>query len=201
MGKILSKIEGERFPDLKSIQYYSVIFEEGVDISSIKEGEIIWQLFWAKDNKENEYTKVPTTTSVQKNGKTVTYQFFQNLLNKNLQLQATYKGETVPLRITPKSDGKEKIIDVFFLDVEYKIREKDNLKYVNNFNLQIFTINMLGKKVDFIIYDIVNGEEKEVYKSPTCLEIIQKKWSCKNQTSNYINTFYANKCTKGYVCK
>ena len=189
MGKILSGIDGERFPDLKTIQKYSIIFANAVDVSSVKEEEIIWQLYWAKDNKENEYTKVPSSTSVQKKGKMVTYQFYENLLNKNLQVQATYKEETVQLRITPKSDGKEKIIDVFFLDLEYKIREKDNLKYINNVNLQIFTLNMLGKKVDFKIYDIVNGEEKEVYKSPSSLEIIQKNGVVKTKQTIMLTPF------------
>jgi hypothetical protein len=189
MGKILSGINGERFPDLKTIQNYSIIFEEGVDVSSVNEVEIIWQLYWAKDNKENEYTKVPSSTSVQKKGKMVTYQFYENLLNKNLQVQATYKEETIQLRITPKSDGTEKIIDTFFLDVEYKVREKDNLKYINNFNLQIFTLNMLGKKLDFKIYDIVNGEEKEVYKSPTSLEIIQKNGVVKTKQAIMLTPF------------
>ncbi len=189
MGKIINGIDGERFPDLKTNQKYSIIFAEGVDISSVKEDEIIWQLYWAKDNKENEYTKVPTTTSKQKKGTTVTYQFYENLLNKNLQVQATYRDETIALRITPKSDGTEKIIDVFFLDVEYKIREKDNLKYINNFNLQIFTLNMFGKKVDFKIYDIVNGEEKEVYKSTTSLEIIQKNGVVKTKQAIMLTPF------------
>jgi hypothetical protein len=189
MGKILNGIDGERFPDLKTIQNYSIIFAEGTDISSVKEDEIIWQLYWAKDNQENEYTKVPTTTSKQKKGRMVTYQFYENLLNKNLQVQATYKEETVQLRITPKSDGTEKIIDVFFLDVEYKIREKDNLKYINNLNLQIFTLNMLGKKIDFKIYDIVNGEEKDVYKNLTSLEIIQKNGVVKTKQSIMLTPF------------
>lgn len=189
MGNVLSGIDGERFPDLKTIQNYSIIFAQGADISSIQEDEIIWQLYWAKDNKENEYTKVPSSTSVQKKGKMVTYQFYENLLNKNLQLKATYKGETELLRITPKSDVKEKIIDVFFLDVEYKIREKDNLKYIENLNLQIFTLNMLGKKVDFKIYDILNGEEKEVFKSPTSLEIIQKNGVVKTKQAIMLTPF------------
>jgi len=189
MGKFLSGIEGERFPDLKTIQNYSIIFAEGADVSSIKEDDIIWQLYWAKDNKENEYTKVPTSASKEKKGRMVTYQFYENLLNKNLQVKATYKEETVQLRITPKSDGDEKIIDVFFLDVEYKVREKDNLKYINNFNLQIYTLNMLGKKVDFKIYDIVNGEEKEVYKSPVSLEIIQKNGVVKTKQAIMLTPF------------
>lgn len=196
MGKFLSGIDGERFPDLENKQPYSIKFTERIDTSFINDNEIIWQLYWAKDHKENEYTKVPASTSIQKKGRVVSYQFYENLVNKNLQLQATYKDETVQLHITPKSDGKEKIIDLFFLDVEYKIREKDNLKYMNTVNLQIYTLNMLGKYVDFKIYDIVNGEEKEVYKSEKPLKIEQKNGIVKTKQSIILTPFMSMKAQK-----
>jgi len=172
MGKILKGIDGERFPIIGNVQEYNVTFMENADIASVKEEEIIWQLYWS--NEDSKYEKVPAATSKPKNGVETTYKFLQNLLNKNLQLKASYKDETVELHITPQSNGEVKIIDVFFLDVEYKAQDKDNLKYLNSLNLQIYTLNMLGKNVDFKIYDTVNGEEKEVYKSEKSLQIIQK---------------------------
>lgn len=181
MGKILKGIDGERFPIIGNVQKYNVTFVENADTTSIKEEEIVWQLYWS--NEDSKYEKVPAATSKPKIGEITTYKFLQNLLNKNLQLKATYKDETVELHITPQSNGEEKIIDVFFLNVEYKSQDKDNLKYLNSLNLQIYTLNMLGKSLDFKIYDTINGEEKEVYKSATSLQIIQNNGIVKTKQS------------------
>ncbi|MEN4761810.1 hypothetical protein ABEG63_15870 [Chryseobacterium sp. C39-AII1] len=180
MGKILSGIKGERFPLIgKQAQKYSVTFDESVDIGTINDDEILWQIYAA--NEYDEYEKVPF--SGQKKGRLTTYTFLEKLLNKNLQLQATYKNETVELHITPQANGEIKIIDVFFLDVEYKIREKDNLKYMNSVNLQIYTLNMLDKYVDFKIFGTLNGIEKELYKSDQPLKIEQKNGIVKTKKS------------------
>ncbi|WP_312392694.1 hypothetical protein [Chryseobacterium sp.] len=180
MGKILNGIKGERFPLIgKQAQKYSVTFDESVDIGTINDDEILWQIYAA--NEYDKYEKVPF--SGQKKGKLTTYTFFQKLLNKNLQLQATYKNETVELHITPQANGEIKIIDVFFLDIEYKIREKDNLKYMNSVNLQIYTLNMLDKYVDFKIFGTLNGTEKELYKSDQPLKIEQKNGIVKTKKS------------------
>ncbi|WP_267404183.1 MULTISPECIES: hypothetical protein [unclassified Chryseobacterium] len=180
MGKILSGIKGERFPLIgKQAQKYSVTFDESADIGTINDDEILWQIYAA--NEYDKYEKVPF--SGQKKGKLTTYTFFQKLLNKNLQLQATYKNETVELHITPQENGEIKIIDVFFLDIEYKIREKDNLKYMNSVNLQIYTLNMLDKYVDFKIFGTLNGTEKELYKSDQPLKIEQKNGIVKTKKS------------------
>ncbi|WP_326982278.1 hypothetical protein VUJ46_19085 [Chryseobacterium sp. MYb264] len=180
MGNILRGIDGERFPLIgKQAQKYSVTFDESVDIGTINDDEILWQIYAA--NEYDKYEKVPF--SGQKKGKLTTYTFLQKLLNKNLQLQATYKNETVELHITPQANGEIKIIDVFFMDVEYKIREKDNLKYMNSVNLQIYTLNMLGKYVDFKIFGTLNGIEKELYKSDQPLKIEQKNGIIKTKKS------------------
>ena len=185
MSKILKGIDGERFPTIGSITEYRVTFTETIDISTIKDEEVLWQVYWS--NEYSEYEKVPF--SGQKKGRVVTYKFLQNLLNKNLQLKATYKDETVELHITPQVNGETKIVDVFFLDTEYKGQDKDNLKYLNSLNLQIYTLNMLGKSVDFKIYDAINGEEKEVYKSPTSLQIIQKNGIVKTKQTITLTLF------------
>lgn len=187
MGKILKGIDGERFPIIGNVQKYNVTFVEIADTTSIKEEEIVWQLYWS--NEDSKYEKVPASTSKPKNGIETTYKFLQNLLNKNLQLKATYKDETVELHITPQSNGEEKIIDVFFLDIEYKGLEKDSLKYMMSLNLQIYTLNMLGKNVDFKIYDTVNGEEKEVYKSEKSLKIEQKNGIVKTKQTIMFTPF------------
>lgn len=188
MGKILNGIKGERFPFIKNNnepEKYSIRFRENADITSVKEDEILWQLHWA--NEDSKYEKVPF--SGQKKGKEITITFKQALLGKNLQLIATYKEETAQIHIVPQSNGEEKIIDVFFLDVEYKEQNKDNLKYMMSLNLQIYTLNMLGKNVDFKIYDIVNGEEKEVYNSPVSLEILQKNGVVKTKQAIMFTPF------------
>ncbi len=180
MGKILSGIKGERFPIINNEpEKYGVILNENADVASVKEDEILWQLYWA--NEYSEYEKVPF--SGQKKGKEITITFKQALLDKNLQLKATYKGETVELHITPQSNGEEKIIDVFFLDVEYKAQDKDNLKYLNSLNLQIYTLNMLGKYVEFKIYDTVNGQDVEVAKNTEPIHVIQKNGIVKTKKS------------------
>lgn len=186
MGKILSGINGERFPFIdKAAEKYSIRFSENTDVTTVNADEILWQLYWS--NEYSEYEKVPF--SGQKKGKEITITFKQALLDKNLQLKATYKGETVELHITPQSDGEEKIIDVFFLNVEYKEQNKDNLKYLNSLNLQIYTLNMLGKFVDFKIYDTISGEEKEVYKSEKSLKIEQKNGIIKTRQSITLTPF------------
>ncbi len=185
MSKILKGIDGERFPPIGGITEYRLAFTETIDISTIKDEEILWQVYWS--NQYSEYEKVPF--SGQKRGRVVTYKFLQNLLNKNLQLKATYKDETVELHITPQVNGEMKIVDVFFLDTEYKGQDKDNLKYLNSLNLQIYTLNMLGKSLDFKIYDTINGEEKEVYKSPASLQIIQKNGIVKTKQTITLTPF------------
>lgn len=188
MGKILNGIKGERFPFIKNNnepEKYSIRFRENTDITSVKEDEILWQLYWA--NEDSKYEKVPF--SGQKKGKEIAITFKQALLGKNLQLIATYKEETAQIHIVPQSNGEEKIIDVFFLDVEYKEQNKDNLKYMMSLNLQIYTLNMLEKSVDFKIYDIVNGEEKEVYKSEKSLQIIQKNGVVKTKQAIMFTPF------------
>ena len=94
MGKILSGINGDRFPFIDKVpEKYSVIFNENTDVASVNSDEILWQLYWA--NEYSEYEKVPF--SGQKKGREITITFKQALLGKNLQLKATYKGETVEL--------------------------------------------------------------------------------------------------------
>src|SRR6218665_1675028 len=185
MSKILKGMDGERFPTIGGITEYRLAFTETIDISTIKDEEILWQVYWS--NQYSEYEKVPF--SGQKKGRVVTYKFLQNLLNKNLQLKATYKDETVELHITPQVNGEMKIVDVFFLDTEYKGQDKDNLKYLNSLNLQIYTLNMLGKSIDFKIYDTINGEEKEVYKNPASLQIIQKNGIVKTKQTITLTPF------------
>lgn len=193
MGKILSGISGERFPYIDKVpEIYSIIFKENTDIASVNEDEILWQVYWT--NEYSEYEKVPF--SGQKKGKEITITFKQALLDKNLQLKATYKDETVELHITPQSNGEEKIIDVFFVDAEYKTKDKENLKYINSINLQIYTLNMLGKYVDFKIYDTVNGEEKELYKSEKSLQIIQKNGIVKTKQAVMLTPFLPIKAQK-----
>lgn len=170
MGNILKGIEGERFPVIGAVTGYRVTFVETADLSTINDNEISWQIYWS--NPYSEYEKVPF--SGQKKGRLTTYKFLQNLQGKNLQLKATYKNETVELHITPQANGEIKIIDVFFLDVEYKIQNPENLKYMNSVNLQIYTLNMLGKYVEFKIYDTVNGQDIEVAKSTEPMQIVQK---------------------------
>jgi predicted chitinase len=169
MGKVLKGIDGERFPLIGGIAEYHVTFAETVDVETINDKEILWQVYWA--NEYSGYEKVPF--SGQKTGRLTTYKFLQNLQGKNLQLKATYKNETVELHITPQANGEVKIIDVFFLDVEYKMLDASNLKYLNSVNLQIYTLNMLGKYVEFKIYDTVNGRDVEVAKSSEPLKIVQ----------------------------
>lgn len=169
MGKVLKGIDGERFPLIGGIAEYHVTFAETVDVETINDKEILWQVYWA--NEYSGYEKVPF--SGQKTGRLTTYKFLQNLQGKNLQLKATYKNEAVELHITPQANGEIKIIDVFFLDVEYKMLDASNLKYLNSVNLQIYTLNMLGKYVEFKIYDTVNGRDVEVAKSSEPLKIVQ----------------------------
>lgn len=169
MGKVLKGIDGERFPLIGGIAEYHVTFAETVDVETINDKEILWQVYWA--NEYSGYEKVPF--SGQKTGRLTTYKFLQNLQGKNLQLKATYKNETVELHITPQANGEIKIIDVFFLDVEYKTLDTHNLKYLNSVHLQIYTLNMLGKYVEFKIYDTVNGRDVEVAKSSEPLKIVQ----------------------------
>lgn len=169
MGKVLKGIDGERFPLIGGIAEYHVTFAESVDVETINDKEILWQVYWA--NEYSGYEKVPF--SGQKTGRLTTYKFLQNLQGKNLQLKATYKNEAVELHITPQANGEVKIIDVFFLDVEYKMLDTHNLKYLNSVHLQIYTLNMLGKYVEFKIYDTVNGRDVEVAKSSEPLKIVQ----------------------------
>lgn len=169
MGKVLKGIDGERFPLIGGIAEYHVTFAESVDVETINDKEILWQVYWA--NEYSGYEEVPF--SGQKTGRLTTYKFLQNLQGKNLQLKATYKNEAVELHITPQANGEIKIIDVFFLDVEYKMLDASNLKYLNSVNLQIYTLNMLGKYVEFKIYDTVNGRDVEVAKSSEPLKIVQ----------------------------
>ncbi|KMQ67527.1 hypothetical protein ACM39_11660, partial [Chryseobacterium sp. FH2] len=65
----------------------------------------------------------------------------------------------------------------------YKAQDKDNLKYLNSLNLQIYTLNMLGKYVDFKIYDTVNGRDIEVAKNTEPMQIIQKNGIVKTKKS------------------
>lgn len=178
MGKILKGIDGERFPLIGNIKEYSVTFAERFDIASIKEDEILWQVYWATEF--SEYEKVPF--SGQKKGRKTTYKFLQNLLNKNLQIKATYKSETVELHVTPQANGEIKIIDVFFTDLDYKILQVAP-KYLNSVNLQIYTLNMLGKAVEFKIYNSVNGQDIEVAKSAFPLPIVQKNGIVKTKSA------------------
>lgn len=179
MGNILKGIDGERFPLIGGITEYRVAFADSVDIGIIEDNEILWQVYWA--NEYSEYEKVPF--SGQKKGRLTTYKFLQNLQGKNLQLKATYKNETVELHITPQANGEIKIIDVFFLDVEYKIQDVTKLEYMNSVNLQIYTLNMLGKYVEFKIYDTVNEREVEVAKSSEPLKIVQTNGIVKTKRS------------------
>ncbi|GAA4166627.1 hypothetical protein GCM10022217_40720 [Chryseobacterium ginsenosidimutans] len=179
MGNILKGIDGERFPIIGGITRYSVTFTETADISSVNDDQILWQVYWS--NEYSEYEKVPF--SGQKKGRVTTYKFLQNLQGKNLQLKATYKGETAELHITPQANGEVKIVDIFFLDVEYKIQNTDNLKYLNSVNLQIYTLNMMGKYVEFKIYDTVDGRDVEVAKSSEPMQIVQKNGIVKTKKS------------------
>lgn len=179
MGNVLKGIEGERFPLIGGITEYRVTFAETADLSIINDNEILWQVYWA--NEYSEYEKVPF--SGQKKGRLTTYKFLQNLQGKNLQLKATYKNETVELHITPQANGEIKIVDVFFLDVEYKILDTSNLKYMNSVNLQIYTLNMLGKYVEFKIYDTVSGQDIEVAKNTEPIRIVQTNGIVKTKKS------------------
>ncbi|KIA82623.1 glycoside hydrolase family 19 protein [Kaistella jeonii] len=178
MGNILKGINGERFPVIGNVKEYNVTFSEGFDITSIKDDEILWQVYWATGF--SEYEKVPF--SGQKKGRKATYKFLQNLLNKNLQIKATYKDETVELHVTPQANGEVKIIDVFFTDLDYKILQ-DSPKYLNSVNLQIYTLNMLGKAVEFKIYNTANGQDIEVAKSREPLVIVQKNGIVKTKSA------------------
>lgn len=179
MENILKGIEGERFPLIGGITEYRVTFSETADRNTIHDHEISWQIYWS--NPYSEYEKVPF--SGQKKGRLTTYKFLQNLQDKNLQLKATYKSETVELHITPQANGEVKIIDIFFLDVEYKVQDTGNFKYMNSLNLQIYTLNMLGKYVEFKIYDTVNGQDIEVAKSTEPMKIVQKNGIVKTKNS------------------
>ncbi|MDQ0594002.1 hypothetical protein QFZ37_002371 [Chryseobacterium ginsenosidimutans] len=179
MEKILKGIDGERFPLIGGITEYRLTFAETADNSTVKDDEILWQVYWS--NEYSEYEKVPF--SGQKKGRVTTYKFLQNLQGKNLQLKATYSGETVELHITPQANGEIKIVDVFFLDVEYKMQDNSTLKYMNSVNLQVYTLNMLGKYVEFKIYDTVNGRDIEVAKSSEPMQIVQKNGIVKTNRS------------------
>lgn len=179
MGKILKEIDGERFPMIGGITEYHITFSETADISTVKDDEILWQVYWS--NEYSEYEKVPF--SGQKKGRVTTYKFLQNLQGKNLQLKAIYNSETVELHVTPQANGEIKIVDVFFLDVEYKMQDTNNLKYMNSVNLQIYTLNMLGKYIEFKIYDTVNGRDIEVAKSSEPMQIVQKNGIVKTKRS------------------
>ncbi|SIT13443.1 Predicted chitinase [Chryseobacterium ureilyticum] len=183
MGKILKGIDGERFPLIGGVTEYRITFSEAVDVNTVNDNDILWQVYWA--NEYSEYEKVPF--SGQKKGRLTTYKFLQNLQGKNLQLKATYKDETVELHITPQANGEIKIIDVFFLDVEYKIQDTSKLKYMNSVNLQIYTLNMLGKYVEFKMYDTVNGQDVEVAKNSEPMQVIQKNGIVKTKKAILLN--------------
>ncbi len=183
MGNILKGIDGERFPLIGGVTEYRITFAETVDIGTINDNEILWQVYWA--NEYSEYEKVPF--SGQKKGRSTTYKFLQNLQGKNLQLKATYKNETVELHITPQANGEIKIVDVFFLDVEYKLQDISKLEYMNSVNLQIYTLNMLGKYVEFKIYDTINGRDVELAKSVEPLKIVQTNGIVKTKNRILLN--------------
>lgn len=167
MSEILLGISGNRFPKIGEKQLYKVIFSPDAP-KSIEENKIIWQLY--KATEYDDFEKVPF--SGQKKGLAPNYTFLKNLLHKNLLLKVSYYNETRELRITPKENNESKIIDVFFIDLEYKIL-LDTPKYLNSVNLQIYTLNMLGKSLEYKIYNIVDGKEIVVGKSNHPLLIIQ----------------------------
>lgn len=166
MAKLLIGIEGERFPKIGEQQIYKAIFSPNA--KNIEENKILWQLYHATEY--DDFT--PISFSGQKKGLVPNYTFLKNLLHTNLLLRVSYNEEVKELRITPKENDEVKIIDVFFTDLEYKILNEQP-QYLNSVNLQIYTINMKNKSIEFKIFYVLDGKEIVVAKSNTPLIVTQ----------------------------
>lgn len=166
MAKLLIGIEGERFPKIGEKQIYKAIFSPNA--KNIEENKILWQLYHATEY--DDFT--PVSFSGQKKGLAPSYTFLKNLLHTNLLLRVSYNEEVKELRITPKENNEVKIIDVFFTDLEYKVLNEQP-QYLNSVNLQIYTVNMKNKSIEFKIFYVLDGKEIVVAKSNTPLIVTQ----------------------------
>ena len=174
-GRTIIGIEGERFPRIGDTMTYKVIFDVSVNPTDIKDEDIKWQLYWA--DEFSEYKEVDF--SRLKIGKETTYKFLNNLANKNLQLKVSYKNEKAELHIVPTM-GDSKIIDVFFLNNEYKPLQTIP-PYGQGIILQMYTVNMKGRYINFNVYDVVNGKDVVVGKNNQPLRIEQNNGIVKSE--------------------
>lgn len=174
-GRTITGIEGERFPRIGDTMTYKVIFDASINPTDIKDEDIKWQLYWA--DEFSEYKEVDF--SRLKTGKQTTYKFLNNLADKNLQLKVSYKNEKAELHIVP-TRGDSKIIDVFFLNNEYKPLQTIP-PYGQGIILQMYTVNMKGRLINFNVYDLVNGKDVVVGKNNQPLKVEQNNGIVKSE--------------------
>ncbi len=167
MGKVLKGIIGERFPKIGDKLTYKVELGEGIKPEDIPDLEVKWQLYQANEYSEYEVVNF----SKQKTGKEVPYTFLTPLLNRHMKLIVSYKNESAEMLIIP-TEGDSKIVDVFFLDNTGKQLEKIP-SYGERIILRIYTVNMKGENLNFVIYDVVDGKEIEAGRNSQPLKVVQ----------------------------
>ncbi|TWP27062.1 hypothetical protein ETU08_07635 [Apibacter muscae] len=167
MAKVLKGIKGERFPKIGEKVMYSISLVDGVKPESISDTEIKWQLYQANEYSEYEIVNF----SGQKIGKEVPYTFLTPLLNRHMKLIVSYKEDSTEMLVIP-TQGEAKIVDVFFLDNTGKQLKKIP-SYGESIILRVYTVKLNDKKLNFTIYDIVEGKEVEVGKNLKPLKVIQ----------------------------
>ena len=156
-------ITGNKSPKTGEANIYEVIREENTTPEDY--AKVSWQLY-LKDETGN-WIKHPKSPERKENkaGAIQDYAFGELFTNQELLLTAFNEkavfSEPPALKITPIA-GDPKITKFFFTDLTGKTLEE--IFYNQRMMLQIHTVGMLGKKVNYSIYYDANGTKTEVRK-------------------------------------
>lgn len=162
MAKVI-KITGEKSPITGTHYLYTATLESNATEEDKK--KVRWQLY-LKDETGN-WIKHPKSPERKENkaGAIQDYAFGELFTNQELLLTAFNEkavfSEPPALKITPIA-GDPKITKFFFTDLTGKTLEE--IFYNQRMMLQIHTVGMLGKKVNYSIYYDANGTKTEVRK-------------------------------------
>ena len=154
-------ITGNKFPKTGETNIYEVIREDNTLPEDYE--NVSWQLY-LKDETGN-WIKHPKSAERKQKGAKQSYAFGELFTNQELLLTAFNEkavfSEPPALKITPIA-GDPKITKFFFTDLTGKTLEE--IFYNQRMMLQIHTVGMLGKKVNYSIYYDANGTKTEVRK-------------------------------------
>ena len=154
-------ITGNKSPKTGEPNIYEVIREDNTTPEDY--AKVTWQLY-LKD-ESGKWIKHPKSPERTQKGAKQSYTFGELFTNQELMLTAFNEkpvlSEPPALNIKPIA-GDPKITKLFFTDLTGKTLEE--VAYNQRMMIQIHTVGMLERYVNYVIFDDVNGTIKEVRK-------------------------------------